>query len=146
MEFEQEPRARFGNIPKRKNLNMEVSLTNANFGSVLVRFLWTRNAKSAQKPRKSVRLTTWKTKPAIIMLTPRSLVFWSSAIDAMAPPAAWRISEIISQVTKMNVYVLGLKNEMFSPNNITTRERQMYIDAERKAGAIVSVQRDLKIG
>lgn len=42
---------------------------------------------------------TWKTSPAIMMLTPVLRSVCSSAIEVMAPPAACKIREIKSQVT-----------------------------------------------
>ena len=59
-------------------------------------------------------------------LTPRSEVFLSFAIDAMAPPAACRRSEMKSRVMKILVYVIGLSREtdIVGSNKVTTRLRQ----------------------
>jgi hypothetical protein len=79
--------------------------------------LRTRRANSEAIAMNSVKDATWNANPAIMILTPVSLrSFWSeSAMDVMAPPAAWRIKAIKSQVTKMIVYVRGRILEMFSP-------------------------------
>lgn len=65
----------------------------------------TAQAKSAQRTMKANMETTWLERPAIMMLMP---VFcrsrWSSsAMDVMAPPAACRTSEMMSQVMKVMV-------------------------------------------
>jgi hypothetical protein len=52
---------------------------------------------------KRVSDTTWAARPAIMMLTPVWDVAASSAVSAMAPPTAWRISEPRSQPMKMAV-------------------------------------------
>ena len=79
--------------------------------------LRTRRANSEAIAINSVKDATWNANPAIMILTPISLrSFWSeSAMDVMAPPAAWRINAITSQVMKMIVYVRGRILEMFSP-------------------------------
>lgn len=76
-----------------------------------------------------------------MIFLPKSLSSRVSAEDAMPPPAACRIRLIPSHAQKKMVYVRGLKKAMCSPYTITILERQRYMAALKKAGAIVRVMR-----
>lgn len=57
-----------------------------------------RRAKSPVATMKPKMVITWKARPAIMMLEPRSgdSLLWD-AMDARAPPRAWRTREMTSQ-------------------------------------------------
>ena len=60
-----------------------------------------------------------------------------SPTEASAPPAPCKIKLIRSEVQNSIVYVLAFSLERPDPNRITIRERQRYMPADMKAGAIV---------
>lgn len=56
---------------------------------------------SDQKAMNSASEKTWNARPAIMMLTPASVVLLVSAVAAIPPPAACNTREKKSQVMKM---------------------------------------------
>lgn len=62
-----------------------------------------RKAKSVQRSMKTVRETTWKMRPAIIMLIPVCFLFTALAVAVMPPPPPWRTRERKSQLMKTRV-------------------------------------------
>lgn len=52
---------------------------------------------------KSVSAKTWNRIPAIMILRPISVVERTSDVEAMAPPAAWRMRQMRSKVQKTMV-------------------------------------------
>lgn len=110
--------------PHKKALNIAVCLNASNFGFSSPLLLYTLNAKCPEMSKNSDRLTTWKTRPAIMTLMPVCCVPLSLAVEAMAPPTAWRIRDTRSKHMNVMVYVRGWKKEICSPNTTTRRDRQ----------------------
>lgn len=100
---------KMGDEPIRKALKSFDATMWTYFGFRFPFPLKTRKANSPQQRAKSARETTWNMRPAIMRFFPRSACSWVSAMEAIAPPKAWRIREIKSQVQKTRVYVRGLK-------------------------------------
>ncbi|KAL7358607.1 hypothetical protein ACKS0A_02639 [Histoplasma ohiense] len=100
-----------------------------------------RIAKSTASRMKTVKMATCQTTPAIMRFVPVSAKeVPGSAELAIPPPAPWRASARMSQGMKIRGYQAAGMREFSRPNVVTILERQKYIPAARKAGAIVKQQ------
>jgi hypothetical protein len=95
-------------------LRLSLNPANRSFFNI-VGALYTLQAKSLHNTMKSSKEATWKDNPAIIMLTPKSVLDFVFAPEAIAPPAACSNKEMKSHVMKTMVYVRGLTLERSSP-------------------------------
>ena len=92
-----------GNVPARKALNFIDLANNSKYGFRGALFCFTFQVNHAHTIANKVKLTTWNTKPAIMMLTPVCESFCVSAADAIPPPAPCRTKETKSQIMKVMV-------------------------------------------
>ena len=101
--------------PIKKALNNFELTISRYFGFQLPLEFLTRKKNSVQAIAKRTSERTWNIRPANMMFLPRLLELVVLAVEAMAPPRAWRTRQMKSQVQKTIVYVRGRKRERFSP-------------------------------
>ncbi|KAB8339087.1 hypothetical protein FH972_022023 [Carpinus fangiana] len=100
-----------------------MSLSNPPCNSATRKMHRTKTARSTQVTMNKASEATWKERPATMMSVPVCTVASVSPTEAIAPPAACRINEIMSQVTKTMLYMAGRMREKCTPYTCTRRAR-----------------------